>query len=700
MNFINNLTYPTISTKSFFLASIFLSIFIGTILPLFVSLETWLPKLYTLLVSEKNLIIYIPIGLYIINYLIIYFYRNTLSTRKFYILLSLLFLLFLGIKIIYVFHYDQNFYSDFRTMWEYAKLTYNLKEFIPPTIPQESRPLVSLVPLVMIFGTSIAVFKILNIIFILFSGLIVSYFTFKNISKHSAILVFIIIMLVPEIYFTSLVPSHDIAGVFYLLLYLLVLYYIIQNISTSSILKLSLLTLLLSFIGLLFDIQRGLLSILIITLIIIFLMYCILNYKRLLNKKYVFILFTVIITPFFLGKETQVFLQKQAILPNLENHMYSYSWAYSHPHTFSNGTYAHSEEFWSNYGSKLLENDLKSLRFMTKSLMLSDLYYNIRERPSNYLMRSKRLYSLGTQGRHFFGQLNNVSKYKQRQINKLNFKWNTIFVNIYIILLFISSIYFIFSKHKKSKNIVYFPLIFMSIISMALLLIGENQPRYLFTGWFFWSIVIAWAIDNFFNKKNTNINFETNISLWNRKGLVAVIIILLVAYIIFKIVLGYSSYKLIDMRTWEKPKCNKEIKYGFCKQAILSFKNSLDDKEYSTLKLRLPRYPHYGDYVKVSKTITIANDQNYTFSTYVMSSYMKKNEKNGFSNINIYINNILEKKLHISNDNKYKFITIKNIRAKNNKIKITVEIKSNIDYNVESLQKEALVNFKFMSLRK
>ncbi len=177
------------------------------------------------------------------------------------------------------------------------------------------------------------------------------------------------------------------------------------------------------------------------------------------------VLLTVLILPLALELSVKMVLKYNKILVNYENNKYGYFWGLTHPHTFSDGTFSRSNNTWHKYGDFLLKNNLDDLKYIKKALILSDIYYNIEERPSNYLMRSKRLYQIGTQGGFFYGRLKGLSRHEQGKVNRFNSRWNTLFVAIYLMLLLLSTVYFVFSKHIASKSIVYVSLIFMSIIS-------------------------------------------------------------------------------------------------------------------------------------------------------------------------------------------------------------------------------------------
>lgn len=697
MNFINRLFSMDITRKTY-LVFIGLVIFVGSVIPLVFAIGTWTPKFNNLLLREQNLIVYLLIGLYIVYLFLQKLYKHDLSKKLFLSLVFLITLVALYFKFKYIFSYEQDFYSDFRTMWNYALNIYN-NGFIYPNRPQTERPLAFLVPLVQLFGTSEYVFKISNVVLIVCSSLILTYIISKTISKQAAILFLIILMCVPEIYFASLIPSHDIHGVFYLTIYIFVIFSLLSKLEKISKIKLFFYILLLTLIGLLLDIQRGTYTITILVLVLSFLLYMFISRENLTKRILVSILLITFI-PFIIEQTSKTILKQNHFLVNYENNIYGYAGKFRYQHTFSKGSFGDGNIFWKKYAKELYPDDIKSLNFMSKSLMLSDAYYNIEERPQNYLLRSQRLYQLGTQGGFYYGRLKDVSKQEIREIQKFNKKWNTIFVTLYITILLFATIYFIFSKDKKRKNIVYFPIVFISLATIALLLISENQPRYLFMGWFLWSVVIVWFVDELFSKKEENTDSENKEYLFSSKGLISIVGIALVLYFLFRLMFSSSNYKLIDMSQWKNLECNEAISKEICEKAIVSFIHSTKEKYYSTLIMQLPLYPKKGNFVNNSKVFEVDKNKVYTFSTYVMSPYFRGEKISGFFDVNILINGVKVHTQHIANSKGYKYVKLENLKPnKDGQIRISLQIVSNVDYGVASWQKASRVYFKFSSLR-
>lgn len=680
----------------YYTALVFL-IFFASILPILISLGYWLPSFNKIILQKTNIVLLLA-SLFVAYLLIREFYKINITPKMFYIVLGSLFALFFCIKYIYIISFEQDFYSDFRTMWNYALDIYSRGEFIPPDRLQTQRPLASLVPLVLMFGTSTMVFELSNIIFILLSATIVAYLVSQLVSRHAGIVAFMLIMFVPESYFASLIPTHDIPAAFMLLLYILLVYKFIKNYEAVSVR--SALFYIISFISiaLIFEIQRGISILLFVSLFLTLSLFFISNKYSL--KKVLYLMAVVIVLPMISSKLSTTYLQNQGYLVSSTKmpYIYKYGWSIKNQHTFSNGTGGFGNKFYNSFAKPLFKHGEDELIYFNNSLKLSDLYYNIDERPRNYLERSKRLYSLGTQGSFYYGRLSNISKTQLATVVKYSKAINTIYVTMFLVLLLFAISKFIFSnRYIANREFLYLPIVFISIVSMGLLLAGENQPRYMFMGWFLWTFIIAWFIDDLFSDNSTQNLQEENLK-WSSKAVVVVSILLVCIYLLFKLLFASSDNRLKDMSSWSSVECDKSVSAQICKSSIVSFEENLVDKHYSTLKLQLPTAPKDDSFVKVSKEFSVDNSKRYVVSFYAMSPYFREGAASYFD-VNIYINNRVQERFHIANSKGYRYIRIDNIKPDSGIIKLDFEIKSKINNASPSWKRASLVYFKFVSIR-
>jgi len=617
------------------------------------------------------------------------------------IILGLMVVIFTFIKVKYnlIDYYHTTLVSDFKTMWEYAVEMYQSGRFIPPNRLQVERPLASLVPLVFFFGDSPVVYKLSNIVFIMLTSVMVTDLIRRTVSHEAALLLFIMLMFVPEIYFASLITSHDLTGSFYVVLYLYLTYMVCNRYMNEKLRLWRVICILpiIGFVGLLLDVQRNIYNPLVMAVMITVLLLWQFQKESIPSKK-IIVIAAIIIVPFLFENIAESTLRAKSILVNWKDsslfikHVNKIRFM----HTYSNGTGANSLRLWNDY-AKGFDKEEDIVDF-AKSLILSDFYYNYAERPQNYLMRSERLFRLGTQWTFHTKQVEGLSGYRKKKFNAFNKFWNTTFVTLYLLLLLISTAYFAFSKHNKSKSFIYFSAIFMSIITIALLLISENQPRYLFIGWFFWSTIIVWFIDEIFTKKTLREDSSVG-SLFTWRGMAVFTLLVVFVFVLARSALGTTDLLFIDMSKWNDLQCAESITEKECLESLLTFDETLDDKKYSTLVMMLPRPPHSNDFVRNEKRIEANDNKKYTLGMYVMSPYFRKDGISGYFDVNIYVNGELRETMNIADSEKFRYVRVSNIIPINGAVTVSLEIKSNADYKAISWQNASKTIFKFCSLR-
>lgn len=669
-------------------------IIIGTIAPIIAVLPTWLIQSQSLYIDNK-ILLYLILGLLFIIFIFLLpkFYRIKLDNQQFKYIIGLLGIFFLVIKFLYVVAYEQTLMSDFLTMWDYAIDTYNANAFIQPINPQTQRPLASLVPLVWVFGTSTLVFKIANIFFIIFASIIASHIMAKLTSYHSAILTFILISLVPEVYFASLIPTHDIPSVFYLFCYVLIAYRLLFSNREISLSSKIFYAILLICIGLVFDIQRGLFIILIATLILLYILQLFLDKGV---RKKLFLPLVIIVIPIIGVISLKYILTNENILVKQENakKIIKHGWSFIHPHTFSDGQYGTGVKFFTDFVIPLESEH--EIEYYKKAIKLSDIYYNISERPFNYALRAKTLYMLGIQDYFYYTNLKNITQEKQNKINSINSTWNTIFVPIFLLLLLISTIGILFISfvQRRTAVFIYFPLLFMSLISIGLLLMGENQPRYMFLGWFFWSMIISSFLNSIYSLQSSVQNIHVAVKYTEiLKALLVFLVLGTLLFIIFRISFSSSEYRLLNMHSFSDIDISQQ-------NLVEKFDNTLDDKQYSTLKLKLPIKYKQGDTVKISKVFHRESNHLYKFGVYLRSSFCSKSPcMSDMAKVHLYINDKLFKTVYLCEIREYIYIKTPIELKDDNEIKITFEIEALSD-SISQCKYIPTVDFKFASLRK
>jgi len=679
-------------------AFLLLLIFLGTTIPTIVSLGNWAGELTDLLQKDKYywivFITTIIVGFKLVQML----YSIEISFRRYVAITIVLFVLALIARLWYALTFDQLLVSDFKTMWSYAVDTYNSGEFTPPIRPQQERTLASLVPLVMAFGTSTVVYKLANVVMIIVSALIVSVLTAEWVSYAAGVLVFIMVSLIPDTYFVSIIPSHDISGAFYVLCYVFIFSKIMKSMEKLSIKRIILYSLLLVLFGVLIKVQRNIYIVVIAVQVIIFSLY-LTNRGNFTLRKISVVVVTTFVT-FLLVKLILIGLVQGGVLISQENklHINKYGGRVSHPHTFSNGRHLHQKAFYGNITTKIQsEEDTKSFY---KSLVFSDLYYNISERPQNYMLRVGTLYLLGKQGRAFyFNALDGLDRDEQQEVNVLFQKMNSTAIFMLIPLLLVSSVYLIFYRRNVNIMVIYV-IIFMSMMTLALGTISEAQPRYLYPGWFLWPIVIAWFLDSIITKKNKHSAADNVKPALSVSSLVVILLLLSGMYYEFREVFKTSDYRFLNMSEWTDVTCSKRFTEEQCQQSLVKFKDSLLNKQYSSLIFSLPDIPKKNDFVLISKKLPGDNDKKYTFSTFFKFDKWRniKNSKDFF--VSIRVNKAVKQVISPAiSESGFQFIKIEDITPVDGEIQIDFILRARDDKETDSWYKASKVIFKFTNLR-
>lgn len=656
-----------------------------------------------------------------------------LNSKNFIILLTILSIATWILRYLFVFKYQQNYYSDFKTMWNHAiKLVES--GWIRPDRLQTERPLASLVPLVAIFGHSTAVFKIFNITVITLQNLMCASLSARWFSPLAGILCFILLSFIPEFYFASLIPTHDISGSFYLVLYLWL--FNIGTTFSSQKKKLYIFSIffVLTIIGLLLDIQRNL-FLLAWLATLIFSLLTFLTKKPSQEKDFIkWILFALILQIISFNIIKTALISGGVLFPRNPSDK---TWnAFTYSHSFSSGYYSRGQNFWKKYawtlGSKpkkhnYIITNTDDLFYYASAIRGSDLFYNYSEKPKNYLSRLRRLTRLGNVN-FYYTRLAGYNKKEQELINLKFGEINKVHNKTYsILLLFTLSLLFLASFFKSRINHrIYLPILCSGLLIIALGLIGENQPRYLFICWSLWTIIIVGCLDFIFshkllNKAVVSVLVKLNTKLYpplsfkihhhtkkeqflplqfSFPAICSFICIIFATISTFFILFSVSDYRLINMKTFSHPVCSKHFSNEECRNSQVNFKKTIEEKPYAMLKLKHPAGLYKGARISTSRQLKVETDQAYVISLYV-NSPNKDDLNGGFFDIKIYINNQLKETLSVSKLDKNRYLKYSDIKSKDGFIDLKFEIKSLVEQEVlPSTLSKLAVNFEFLSLRK
>ena len=288
------------SVKSVFIAGIVLTVLLGGLVPSF--------YVYQVVPSLKVEIFFILL----IAIVFVFFLSKTVTDKNYAPILLCLAAITWVFRYLFVFFYDQDFYSDFRTMWNYA-LNVARDGWLPPGSLQQERATTYLFPLVYLFGTSTSVFKIFNITVITLQNLMCASMARKWHSSLAGLLCFLILSFVPEFYFASLIPSQDISGSFYAVTCLFIFSFLIELNLRIQIILFILLFFYLTFFGLLTEVNRGIFVIPWLTFLMLTFYFLLKNKENSSRLKFLVFFFLLLIQGSFI-KTGISFLRHEKIL--------------------------------------------------------------------------------------------------------------------------------------------------------------------------------------------------------------------------------------------------------------------------------------------------------------------------------------------------------------------------------------------------
>ena len=634
------------------------------------------------------------------------FLFQKINTNNFLFILSFLACVSFILRYHFAFSYEQILYSDFKTMWLHAQKVVS-KGWIKPWSLQVERPLASLIPLVALFGKSTSVFKIFNITALTLQNMMCASLSKKWFSPLAGILCFLVLSFIPESYYASLIPSHDISGSFYLVLYLWLFNLSLEYLTDKKNILFCSIFFILTFVGLLLEIQR---NIFIVAFLSCF-SYSLLIYFNTAKSHFYKWLIIAQIVQYISFIFLSTLLSSSGILFKREGGS-SFGRGFNHGHTFSNGHFSHGRYFWSKYAKPLGSNprgksfvisNHMDLAYYSNAIRGSDLYYNYKERPENYLLRLKRLTKIG-QVLFYYSRLKDHTKDKQKKLNIFFKDINNYFNRIYSFLLLLGlSLFFLclFFKARINQGI-YLTILCFGIFIVAIGVTGENQPRYLFVCWPLWTITIIGILDYFFSfttgekikKKPSDIILKVS-----RAGLLSFLVLTVIAITSFFVLFSKSDYKLIDMRTFSNLSCSENISYQDCQKKRLKFKKKTLEKPYAMLKLDPCLYNEKASYLKISKTLKTKKDKNYEISFFA-NLQNGDNLKKGAINFLVYINNKQMEKIDLAHLKKNRYFKIPLPKYSGSLAELSFVLMSTKDNSLSHKNtRKAHLNIEFLSIR-
>lgn len=693
MNTQNIKDYLRTLTKDTYNSSIFLLILLGVIVSFLVSSLYFSSQIYA---GLERIILSLLLIIAFCILLVKYIYSINISDKSWLTILLVLIGSSVLARLIFAFSFEQEYYSDFRTMWNYACRVGSEGVWIPPDRPQTERPLPIFVPLTYLFGCGEWVFKCFNVFALTVQNTLIALIIKKIVSSPASILAFLLLSLQPESYFASLIPTHDIPGSLLLVLYISLFFLIFSSnfkISTGNLIGLAFI---LGIVGLLLHIQRGIflplwLTTAIFSAFMLFRMPWCDQQKRLL-----FAMTICVITPILFVMTSTKVLTVHSILYDKDNPASIYSvWGeYGFRHSMVDGSFSNARHFYDNYAKG---NDYTDNRYYSRAFFFTDLYRDWQKRPMNWLERIKRVTKFSTQGGFYYGRLQGIDEAELKRLRQSFSGINVIFNFFFTYLVLGTTLALLISK-KVRKNVhpfIFFPIIFVGLGIFAIGLIGETQPRYLFFVPALMAIPVFAILDAIFKPSMTSLNNDMlNLRM---KGLVSLCICIVLAFIFFRTYIEKSPYLLADM---SKPMIEcAGISEDKCPKARIFTDAQRDVRVHSNLTLQHPVTLNKGDAIRaIYKLQPIDPGEQKLVSLYVQTPYKRGDGRTGFFDKNIYANGVLRKTLHLSDTDAFQLVKFE-VKGNGEPLEIILESVSNVDYKAASWIRASTVNFRFLAIR-
>ena len=686
-------------------------ILLGLTIPMFKGMSRLAAQFIDNLISRRYFFITSVNTLYVIliGVLFVLIARKSvfkgMSTKTFVILA-----VFVGLclKLAYVYLMDVKPVSDFESMWKIATNTITAGWPERITGVHEQRVLLFLVPLARLFGNSPLVYKIGNVVILMLSSLMSFSLARRWFGESAARASLFLILLVPETFFNLCIPTHDIPGAFLFLCSLWMLDTLLLSVDKKSWIACLITGLILGISAEFLEIQRGI-SPFFWLAVLMFIVYRASQAQGIslrdtpkksshfLNKRAYLILLFVGFS-FLASKGVYVLLESNGLILSdkvkFKDSIFNFirgsdSWG--------TGTYSYQ---WKNYSS-YTQNGNTYYYSMAVDKILSDTYYNSFDRISNYLMRAERLYRLGSQT--FFYYRGSIqlpsSRLKGKKIENFLTNHNMVFV-LFFEMAFILSSFLMLIRNRINPRA--FPsLLTLSFLSGALLILGENQPRYMYPIWFIAPMLMAAQLGARpgLQTNQGQRSIKENIFILIRGAL----IVLVIACFLFSAVhvfAHFSERRYLDMMEWTRPRINYRAEQA--KKYFRKIQSIYKGQRHFRLTLGHARVPEKGDLVSASHTYQVNDDAPRKFRVAVYPPYRAPDLRNAAETFSvlILINDRVAERFPLRTTKYARWFEIENIIPKNRKVKIEFAVKVNLDAPDSLWQKLSLVNFEFAQLIK
>jgi hypothetical protein len=474
----------------------------------------------------------------------------------FFLLCIFLPLFFLS-RALYLYYVHPTLYSDFKQYWDIAARIVKYWEF-PQTLGKTylRRVLPIWAPLIYCFGNGAFVYKLSNVLFQAVTFLMVYRLSTRYFGRTAAQLTLWLLLFVPELLYSVGITSHDLTGSFLLLLFLGCYDLLILMSVKKYYLRTLVLAILAGLLWFVTDLNRsyGLFILLGITVFSLtaLVSYCNQMYKSAPKLKTIsflvlFLLSSLVVPHATMTLSKQVFakvtqlygttppMNRRVLFTSIDNY---------------DGTY---------YDHINLQNIIKSaqtsvtpekpIEFWTAfsdNWFLSEYLYNHLRYVPQWLLRTKKLFSLGEDDNFYFSALSMKAPLTPTLLpRRALFLLTDAFMFFFLVLALMSMI-----KAFRNTNwqVHYYPpLLVLTFLVFIVLVFGEIQARYIYPIWLILPIYMGRSLLHYFGKEKEALS-ECSSLRW---GVALSVFLLLGGFLAAMGAYALSPNKMLYMRHWD-----------------------------------------------------------------------------------------------------------------------------------------------------
>ncbi len=397
------------------------------------------------------------------------------------------------------------------------------------------RALVNLFPIYLLFGPSLLAVQLVNMVLHIFTGVMLFSFMKEWLkSRITARLTFIFFLSVPISYLTFNFPSHDITGLFYMMLCFFLFGKIFSFIrKNDSLWKIVVLSLLLGFLTFILELSRSLGTFVFYTLLLLFIIHLVLSFSHPFNTKRILFVTKKITLLFLVPLLTYYLLKSELMSGNLNKGRFIMMFVASDTSEGKGGAYEDIADYKIYY--RLIDPEDRDEMALGK--YSSELHYNAFEFVELLLRKNHRLSRLG--GDYWWTKTDKNNEFIDL-LESVHWIYSRFFRNVLFILA-IGGLLFLLTKRYRITNAYTLMILFWLFTLGILIFLGEVNPRYAYISIPYLASLAAIGFVKFPArvKKGYELNFD-NIFRFNKWKPVFVIPLVL-TFLVYMLV--FSSLK-------------------------------------------------------------------------------------------------------------------------------------------------------------